>query len=202
MFGVVPRSIIPLFMRPFMNDLGTALVNKAKFVAGQLQGPKQLRQPHAAFHFLLDYVPDWKNAYGPGGLIQYQPFIPKETAHSAFADLLRVCQRRGVPNYLTVFKRHRPDAFLMTHALDGYSLAMDFRITDKRRGKIALLARELDEIVLSAGGKFYLAKDSTLRPQVAQAYLGEETIEKFKSLKARVDPEQLLQTDLWRRLFA
>lgn len=201
MFGLVPRSIVWLFMRPFMNNLGTSLVNKAKYVSGRLQGSKKFRQPHAAFHFLLDYVPGWKNAYGSGGLIQYQPFIPKETARSAFADLLRVCQRRGMPNYLTVFKRHRPDAFLMTHGLDGYSLAMDFRITDKRAPKVALLARELDDIVLSAGGRFYFAKDSTLRPEVAEAYLGKETIDNFRSLKQRIDPDDLLQTDLWRRIF-
>ncbi|MDX1413836.1 MAG: FAD-binding oxidoreductase [Candidatus Promineifilaceae bacterium] len=202
MFGIVPRSIIWIMMRPFMNNLGTALINMAKYQAGRLGGSKRFRQPHAAFHFLLDYVPDWKNAYGPGGLIQYQPFIPKETAHDAFADLLRLCQRRGLPNYLTVFKRHRPDEFLMTHSLDGFSLAMDFRITDDRRSRVASLARELDEIVLAAGGRFYFAKDSTLRPQVAQAYLGQNVIDQFNALKQRNDPNNLLQTDLWRRIFA
>ncbi len=202
MFGVMPRSIIWMFMRPFMNNLGTSFINMAKYQAGRLGGNKEIRQPHAAFHFLLDYVPDWKNSYGPGGLIQYQPFIPKETARAAFTDILRLCQIRGLPNYLTVFKRHRPDDFLMTHGLDGYSLAMDFRITDERRHRVAALARELDEIVLAAGGRFYFAKDSTLRPEVAQAYLGQETIEQFKSLKKRNDPDNILQTDLWRRIFA
>ena len=201
MFGFMPRSVIWLFMRPFMNNLGTSFINRAKYLSGHLLGSKQVRQSHAAFHFLLDYVPDWKNSYGPGGLIQYQPFIPKETARTAFADILRVCQRRGLPNYLTVFKRHRPDDFLMTHALDGYSLAMDFRITEKRRPRVAALTRELDDIVLAAGGRFYFAKDSTLRPEIAEAYLGRKTIDKFKGLKRRVDPENLLQTDLWRRVF-
>jgi FAD/FMN-containing dehydrogenase len=194
MFGFMPRSVIWLFMRPFMNNLGTGLINRAKYLSGHLLGAKQIRQSHAAFHFLLDYVPDWKNSYGSGGLIQYQPFIPKETARDAFADILRVCQRRRLPNYLTVFKRHRPDDFLMTYALDGFSLAMDFRITDKRRPRLAALMRELDDIVLAAGGRFYFAKDSTLRPEVAEAYLGLETINKF-------DPDSLLQTDLWRRVF-
>jgi FAD/FMN-containing dehydrogenase len=202
MFGVMPRSIVWLFMRPFMNNLGTSLVNRAKHISGFIGGSKQYRQTHAAFHFLLDYVPDWKNAYGSGGLIQYQPFIPKETAHDAFADILRLCQRRGIPNYLTVFKRHRSDEFLMTHGLDGYSMAMDFRVTDARREPIEKLAFEMDEIVLAAGGRFYLAKDSTLRPAVAEAYLGKETIEKFKAVKRKYDPEDLLQTDLWRRIFA
>jgi FAD/FMN-containing dehydrogenase len=201
MFGFMPRSVIWLFMRPFMNNLGTALINKAKYLSGNLLGAKQNRQSHAAYHFLLDYVPDWKNSYGSGGLIQYQPFIPKETARDAFADILRVCQRRRLPNYLTVFKRHRPDDFLMTHGLDGYSLAMDFRITDKRRPRLAALTRELDDIVLAAGGRFYFAKDSTLRPEVVEAYLGRETIDKFKGLKQRIDADNLLQTDLWRRVF-
>jgi decaprenylphospho-beta-D-ribofuranose 2-oxidase len=202
MFGVMPRSIVWLFMRPFMNNFGTSLVNRAKHVSGYFGGSRQYRQTHCAFHFLLDYVPDWKNAYGSGGLIQYQPFIPKETAHDAFADILRLCQRRGILNYLTVFKRHRPDDFLMTHGLDGYSMAMDFRVTDSRREPIEKLAYEMDEIVLAAGGRFYLAKDSTLRPSIAEAYLGEETISKFKAIKRKCDPQELMQTDLWRRIFA
>lgn len=201
MFGVLPRSIIWLFMRPLMNNPGTTLINTAKYWAGHLGGSKKYRQPHAAFHFLLDYVPDWKNAYGPGGLIQYQPFIPKETAVDAFAEILRLCQQRGLPNYLSVFKRHRPDDFLLTHGLDGYSLAMDFRVTPARKPRIAALARELDEIVLAANGRFYFAKDSTLRPEIAAAYLGAETIRQFKALKQRCDPEDLLETDLWRRVF-
>jgi len=202
MFGVVPRSIVWLFMRPMTNNLGTSFVNFGKYLAGQVTGTKRYQQTHVAFHFLLDYVPNWKLGYGPGGLIQYQPFIPKETAHDAFADILRLCQRRGIPNYLTVFKRHRPDDFLMTHGLDGFSMAMDFRVTDQRRPQIASLAREMDEIVLAAGGRFYFAKDSTLRPSVVQAYLGSETIAKFKAMKRRCDPDELLQTDLWRRLFS
>jgi hypothetical protein len=201
MFGVMPRSIIWLFMRPFMNNLGTSLVNRAKHISGFVGGSQQYRQSHVAFHFLLDYVPDWKKSYGPGGLIQYQPFIPKETAQDAFSDMLRLCQRRGIPNYLTVFKRHRPDDFLMTHGLDGFSMAMDFRITDSRRSAINSLTYELDEIVLASGGRFYFAKDSTMRPSVALAYLAQETIDRFKEIKNRCDPEGVLQTDLWRRIF-
>jgi hypothetical protein len=199
--GLVPKSIVWLFMRPFMNNLGTRLVNSSKYWAGRLAGSKQFRQPHAAFHFLLDYVPDWKKAYGPGGLIQYQPFIPKENAYDAFAEMLRLCQRRGLPNYLTVFKRHRPDDFLMTHGLDGYSMAMDFRITKRNRRRVLELTRELDQVVLSAGGRFYFAKDSTLRPEAAVAYLGQETMDEFYRLKQRCDPDSILQTNLWRRIF-
>jgi len=98
-------------------------------------------------------------------------------------------------------KRHRPDPFWLTHGLDGYSLAMDFRITAGNRARVVQLARELDEIVLLANGRFYLAKDSTLRPEVTHAYLGEATVAKFMALKQQVDPDTRLQTNMWRRLF-
>jgi len=201
LFGVVPRSIIWLFMRPMMRDWSLRFVNQGKYLAGDLGGKKRYRQPHVQFHFLLDYVPDWKKAYEPGGLIQYQPFIPKETAYDAFSEILALCRRRGLPNYLTVLKRHRPDDFLMTYAVDGYSMAMDFRVTSGNRQRIVWMARELDEIVLRAGGRFYFAKDSTLRPEVADAYLGKDAIDQFRDLKHRCDPDSLLETDLWRRVF-
>ena len=201
LFGVMPRSIMWLFMRPLFNDTGLQLVNTGKYLAGRLGGTKRYRQPHVQFHFLLDYVPDFKRAYGPGGLIQYQPFIPRETAYDAFAEILTLCRRRGLPNYLTVFKRHRPDDFLMSYAVDGFSLAMDFRITPDNRQRMVWLAREMDEIVLRAGGRFYFAKDSTLRPDVVAAYLGAERIARFRELKRRCDPDGLLSTDLWRRVF-
>lgn len=158
-------------------------------------------QSHVAFHFLLDYVPNFKLAYGPGGLIQYQCFIPKENALDAFSELLRLCQKRGLQNYLTVFKRHCPDEFLISHGVDGYSMAMDFRVTPKRQAKLLALSREMDEIVLDAGGRFYLAKDSTLRPEIVRSYLGDAVIEQFRSLKERTDPDSILQTNMWRRLF-
>jgi FAD/FMN-containing dehydrogenase len=85
--------------------------------------------------------------------------------------------------------------------VDGYSLAMDFRITSRNRQRIVALTRELDEIVLAANGRFYFAKDSTLRPEIVRASLGQERIDEFMALKQRCDPEGLIQTNLWRRLF-
>lgn len=199
--GVFPKSIIWIFMRLVTNNPGTRLVNSGKYWSGRIRGARKFRQPHAAFHFLLDYVPNWKKGYGAGGLIQYQPFIPEANAQEAFGEILIHCQKRGIPNYLTVLKRHRRDDFLMTHGLDGYSMAMDFRITERNRGRVAQLTSELDAIVLSANGRFYFAKDSTLRPQSVVAYLGEETINQFRALKDRCDPDNILQTNLWRRVF-
>ncbi len=202
--GVVPKFWLPFFMRPFYNNAGWRLVCMAKYLASRLGDGfdgQRYRQPHAHFHFLLDAIP-FRNAYGPGGIIQYQAFIPTSEALPAMQRLLRLGQEHGTPNYLAVLKRHRADPFLMTHGLDGYSLAMDFHINEGNRGRIRQLARHMDELVLNAGGGFYFAKDSTLHSQTARAYLGAETIERFTELKQRCDPLGLIETNLWRRLFA
>jgi decaprenylphospho-beta-D-ribofuranose 2-oxidase len=202
LFGFVPRSIMWRFMRPFANNLGWRLVNFGKYRTSRFTNNSRYRQPHVAFHFLLDYIPDWKRSYGRHGLIQYQSFVPADAALDAFTEMLRLCQRRGLPNYLSVLKRHKPDDFLISHGLDGYSLAMDFRVTPARRPRLRALVAELDEIVLDAGGRFYFAKDSTLQPDSVRRYLGSETVTRFRELKAKYDPDGLLSTNMWRRLFA
>ena len=96
-------------------------------------------------------------------------------------------------------KRHRPDNYLFSHAVDGFSLALDFKV--RRREKFVRLMDELNQIVLEGSGRFYFAKDSTLTPDVVAAYLGEDTINRFKQLKEKVDPQNILQTDLYKRCF-
>ena len=201
--GLVPKAWLPPFMGPFYNNLGWRLVCWAKYMSSRIkEGPSGARyqQPHAHFHFLLDAIP-FKNAYGPGGIIQYQVFIPAARAGATLATLLEMGRAHGMPNYLSVLKRHRPDPFLLTHGLDGYSMAMDFHLSDRNRARMRQLAREMDEVVLDAGGRFYFAKDSTLRPEVIRAFLGSEAIAQFRALKQRCDPTGLIETNLWRRLF-
>jgi len=203
LFGFFPKNMLYLLMGPFINNLGVRVINAAKMYAGHLQPHSWVHyQSHGAFAFLLDYVPNWKRAYGREGLIQYQSFIPKETAVRAFEDILRTSQRAGLPPYLGVFKKHRPDDFLLTHAVDGYSLALDFRVTRKNRNRLWELTHELDQIVLAAGGRFYFAKDATLSRESLVRFFGEEGLQKFAALKHRCDPENILQSELFRRLFA
>ncbi|HUE98890.1 MAG TPA: FAD-binding oxidoreductase [Anaerolineales bacterium] len=198
-FGVMPKSLLHYFMRPFMINLGAWGINTAKYISSIRR--HTFRQSHAAFHFLLDYVPDWELAYGRGGLIQYQSFLPKETAEETWREMIQLSLRRGLPSYLGVTKRHRPDKFLLTHALDGFSLAMDFKVTDSRRAKLSQMLQDFDRIVLDAGGRFYFAKNSETSAAAARTFLGEETLLKFKELKKRCDPDNILESDLFRRVF-
>lgn len=198
-FGLVPKSTLWMFMTPFMNNAGTRLINTAKYLfSATVEQRKVYRQSLVEFNYLLDYVPNWEKSYGRAGLIQYQTFIPLANATSAYLEMLRLAQRRGMPPYLGVTKRHRPDKFLFSHAVDGYSFAMDFKVTSQR--KLQALCEEMSDIALDAGARFYFAKDSTLTAERARRYLGEATLAKFRALKAQCDPENILQTDLYRRL--
>ena len=199
MFGVFPKSIIHYFMAPFMINPGVRLVNTAKYVASLPEG--QYKQSHAAFHFLLDYVPNWEKAYGRGGLIQYQSFLPKETAYAAWHEILTVSNKRGMPSYLGVTKRHRPDKFLLSHAVDGFSLALDFKVAQGNSANMRKMLHSFDKIVTAAGGRFYFAKNSETTPETAVKFLGQETVDRFKALKKRTDPSNLLESDLFRRVF-
>lgn len=198
--GLVPKSIMWRLMKPFVNDPGMRFINAGKYWSST-RHEGRFRQSHAGFAFLLDYVSHWKNAYKPGGLIQYQSFVPKDAAKRVFSRQLTLAQEYGVVPYLGVFKRHRPDDFLMTHAVDGYSFALDFAVTPERRGALLSLTAEMDRIVVDAGGRFYFAKDSALHRMSLTDAMGPERIQKFCALKAECDPENLLQSNLYRRLF-
>ena len=198
-FGVFPKSILYIFMGPFMNNPGVWAVNTGKYLASL---PRHtFRESHAAFHFLLDYVPNFELSYGRGGLIEYQSFLPKESAEAAWTEMLRLSLKCGLPSYLGVTKRHRPDKFLLTHAVDGFSLALDFKVTNDNRAKLSQMLQEFDRIVLDAGGRFYFAKNSETTSESTTRFLGAETIEKFKKLKKRCDPNELLESNLYRRVF-
>ena len=196
LFGVMPKSMLQYFMTPFMNNFGAWGINTAKYITSLRK--HVFRQSHAAFHFLLDYIPQWELSYGRNGLIQYQSFLPKETALQTWTEMLATAKKRGLPSYLGVSKRHRPDNFLLSHAVDGFSLALDFKVTDRNRAKLSEMLQEFDQMVLEAGGRFYFAKNSETLSETARAFLGEATLERFKKLKKRTDPNGLLESDLYR----
>jgi FAD/FMN-containing dehydrogenase len=194
-FGIFPKSMARYFMTPFVNNLGMWGVNTGKYISSLRR--HSFRQSHGSFHFLLDYVPLFSYA----GLIQYQSFVPKETAETAWTEMLRLSHKNHVPSFLGVTKRHRPDEFLLSHAVDGFSLALDFKVTERNRRRLSKMLQDFDEIILKAGGRFYFAKNSETSAATTRAFLGDEAVTKFRKLKKRCDPHGLLESDLYRRIF-
>jgi decaprenylphospho-beta-D-ribofuranose 2-oxidase len=198
--GLVPKSSVWRMLKLLNNRTGMRFVNGAKYYAGKWrEHGKTVHQSLAGYNFLLDYVPGWEKAYLPGGLIQCQYFVPRARAYEVFSSLVGIQQEERLESYLGVMKRHRPDAFLLSHAVDGYSLALDFKVTAANRERLWKMAQRMNQTALEAGGRFYFAKDSTLTADQAHAFLGDGLI-KFKELKRRYDPDRLFTNALAQRL--
>jgi FAD/FMN-containing dehydrogenase len=200
-----PKSQVWRCVSLLTNPFGMRLVNFGKSMASRFTHGARFLQSHAAFAFLLDSVPGWRRAYDPRGLLQHQLFVPEPAARAVFPEVLRRCQARGpscTPS-LAVLKRHKPDAFLLSPSVDGWSLALDFAVPSDGFGPGSALracADELTALVLEAGGRFYLAKDQLLTPAQAERGFG-PSLDAFFALKRRLDPEGLFQSDQARRLF-
>lgn len=201
-FGVVPKSLLWRFAKPFANRLGMRLVNWGRYTWMLIRGNEHRhRQEHARFNFLLDYVPRWKFIYKPTGLIQYQFFLPKDRAEEVFREALTMAQRDKLEPWLVVMKRHRDDRFWLSHAVDGYSFACDFAVRPGRRGDLFRLTQRFNQMVTQAGGRFYWVKDSVVDADSARRAWPAETLDRFFALKRKLDPQALLQSNLLRRVF-
>jgi decaprenylphospho-beta-D-ribofuranose 2-oxidase len=197
--GIVPKSLAGRSLKLLNNRAGMRLLNWAKHMSGAARPRHTYRQSLVAFSFLLDYVPEWERAYQPGGFLQYQCFIPDAEAKGVFPELTSLQRSERLENFLTVMKRHRRDRFLFSHGVDGYSLAMDFKVDPERRNRLEALCHQMNEIVLNAGGRFYFAKDITLRPADVERYLGKAALRQFRDLKSELDPQNLLTSSLAQR---
>jgi decaprenylphospho-beta-D-ribofuranose 2-oxidase len=150
----------------------------------------------SAFSFFhpLDGLDRWNRLYGRPGLCQYQLVVPLEAA-SVIPQVLDEITSSGYVSCLNVLKRFGAgtDAPL-SFPMPGWTLAVDLPV---RPGLERLLDR-LDALVLEAGGRLYLAKDSRLPARhLAQMY---PRLDEFREVLDRVDPDRLFVSDLARRL--
>jgi len=146
------------------------------------------------FYHLLDLFADWNRAYGPHGFLQYQFVVPFGREDVLRASMEAIV-RSGHISALNVLKRFGPgnDAPL-SFPTEGWTLAVDLPV----REGLDRLCDTLDEMVLDAGGRLYLAKDSrTTAERFARMY---PELPAWRRVRDAVDPERKFASDQARRL--
>ena len=109
------------------------------------------------FFYPLDKIAHWNRGYGRRGFTQYQFVIPFEDGLAPHARDPGAILSSGELPFLNVLKRFgKESGGVLSFPREGYTFAIDFPM---RAGTVALLQR-LDAMVLDAGGRVYLGKDS------------------------------------------
>lgn len=200
LMGVLPVSWVPMLGKPLATPLGTRLANVAQWRRGNMPGAARAHdERYVPANFMLDFIPNFKRVYWPGGLIQHQTFASREAAPDLFRALLRRSQEAGREPSLAVLKAHKPSPFLLNYLPDGYSLALDYAVPRGSEARTLALLDDLNALAVAHGAQFFFAKDSTLTPEHVAAAFSGEALARFAALKARLDPDDLLQSDLYRR---
>jgi decaprenylphospho-beta-D-ribofuranose 2-oxidase len=116
-----------------------------------------------SFFYPLDALLQWNRLYGKGGFTQYQLVLPKAAALRGLEAILRrVLQWRGGA-FLGTLKLFGPEnENYLSFPLEGYTMAMDFKI----HPDLFQWLDELDRVVLDHGGRLYLTKDARMPARV------------------------------------
>ncbi|MBI4238955.1 MAG: FAD-binding oxidoreductase [Deltaproteobacteria bacterium] len=145
------------------------------------------------FFFPLDAFGDWNRLYGRRGFLQYQCVVPLPVAPAVLREILTLLAQARASAYLSVLKLfgERPSVGLLSFPRAGATLALDLPF----RGTPTLQVLDVcDQLVLSAGGAVYPAKDARMSAAAFRGFF--PNAERFCRL---IDPK--FSSSFWRRVW-
>lgn len=188
-----PKLTVPFELPEFtLNPLSIRLVNA---VIQRIQANAAPIGHYENFFYPLDKIAEWNRGYGRRGFTQYQFVIPFDNGLQQMRKILTTILASGELPFLNVLKRlGKESGGILSFPREGYTFAIDFPI----RENTATLLKRLDKMVIEAGGRIYLGKDSytdaatfrTMYPQV----------EDWLRTKTKYDPQGVFTSNLGRRL--
>ncbi|MES1172835.1 MAG: FAD-binding oxidoreductase [Myxococcales bacterium] len=188
-----PKLTVPFELPQLtLNPLTIRLVNS---VIQQIQAHGRAVSHYEPFFYPLDKIAHWNRGYGKAGFTQYQFVIPFADGARRMRRILETILAAGELPFLNVLKRMGKEGEgTLSFPKAGYTYAIDFPM---RKNTRALLHR-LDALVLEAGGRVYLGKDSYLDAPTFRAMYPQ--IDAWLAIKAKYDPDGVFTSDLGRRV--
>lgn len=177
-----------------LNKLSIRAFNEAWYRKAPRESHVGLESIPTFFH-PLDGVNNWNRLYGSRGFIQYQFIVPLERT-DVMRRVIETFSSAGVGSFLAVLKRMGPqNKAPLSFPTEGWTLTLD--VSAGLKGLPELLATT-DSMVLDAGGRHYLAKDSHATAMAIRR--GYPRLEEWMATRDAMDPAGRWCSDLGRRL--
>ena len=111
------------------------------------------------YFYPLDAIGNWNRLYGKAGFVQYQFVLPKAVGIRGLKKILEVIVSSEKGSFLAVLKAFGTgNQNFLSFPVEGYTLALDFKMTEETVQLIKLL----DSMVVEMGGRIYLTKDALM----------------------------------------
>lgn len=140
-----------------LNRLSISAFNTLYFHANARASRRDETVPLQKLFYPLDSIGQWNRIYGSKGFYQFQ-FVVPPGERDALMDVMSRIRRSGLGSFLAVLKIFGDieSPGMLSFPRPGWCLALDFAY---RAGTTETLLKELESIVISAGGAIYPAKD-------------------------------------------
>jgi hypothetical protein len=175
-----PKLAVPFDFPSFILNTFTVKAFNLLYYFKQIKKVVNNITDYDSFFYPLDAINDWNRIYGKNGFIQYQFIIPKSVGKKGMLEVLKAIAESRQGSFLAVLKLYRASKKEAHNSfpIDGYSLALDFKINKR----LPALVKKLDSIVERYQGRIYLAKDAMSKKSLLDYVKTPET-GKFSSVQ-------------------